>query len=339
MNIRYNIHDLLKVEIKNASDKAVRDLNLRYHYFEEKGFAPLPADINVAIGRFKPDLSGCFVLDRKFFIKRNYIYVRDSDKGLSWESEISGLEQGALRINFSQAAKDYFRFPWMFFPDLVMEMYVLQPLIEWKLAQKGCLLLHSGAVCKKGKAILVAGRGGSRKTEAVMKLLEKGYDYMSDDLVILDGGRVLSLPLSPGLFTFSYKRAGREDLGFFEQVRLFRFLCSGRSETLPVVDSASVEKVFVIRSVTGGASGVSDLGLEDAVDHLLWNQKMESTSYVSYKYIVGSFLRAYEYVFPEISFAAGLPEIRKRILNAFSAGNVICKAADLDRNKASIALE
>jgi len=175
MNITYNIHNKIKVGINNVSHHLIKDLNLRYHYFEDNDVTDL--DIQVTIGEFTPNLKDCFCLDRKFYIKKNYIYLCDSDKGLNWETEIWNIEEKTIQINFNPNRGNYFHFPWCLFPDLVMELYILQPILEWKLALKGCLLTHSGAVCKNGQAMLVMGRGGSRKTQIVMELLKKGFGF------------------------------------------------------------------------------------------------------------------------------------------------------------------
>ena len=41
---------------------------------------------------------------------------------------------------------------------------------------------------------------------------------------------------------------------------------------------------------------------------------MEQTSYVSYKYVIGGFLKAYEYVFPKIKFNAFGDDLRQKLL-------------------------
>ena len=108
-----------------------------------------------------------------------------------------------MRIKFLTPKTIYTKFPWMFFPDFVLHIYVLQPLIEMLLLRKGYMLVHAGAVSGEGKAYLIAGRGGSHKTNFVMGLMKRGYNYISDDMVILNEKEVLSFPHSVSLFDFS----------------------------------------------------------------------------------------------------------------------------------------
>ncbi len=331
MNITYNIHNILKIKIDNISWHLVKDLNLRYHYFEDKDDNNL--DILVTIGPFEPDLRGCYCLDRKFYIKENYIYLRDSDKKLRWEVEIFEIEKDFVKINFSHSLKNRVAFPWCLFPDLVLELYVLQPIVEWKLALKGYLLTHAAAVCKNDKAILLAGRGGSRKTQLVIDLLERGFEFISDDMVILKDMQVLSLPLSPGLFTFSYEHLKREDLNLFDQVRLFSFLRKKNIKHLPIVDSAKLEKAFVVFLLQKTGSKMREMGKKELVQCLMLNQEMEKTSYVSYKYIIGSFLKAYEYVFPEIDFNAPSDKLRQKLLNDLKTNNIETKAIEFSQGQ------
>lgn len=329
MNIVYNIHNILKIKIENISWHLIKDLNLRYHYFTDSTVDDV--DIVVTIGSFKPDLTDCFCLDRKFYIKKNYIYLKDSDKNLRWEAEIYDIEKDLVRINFNYHLRNYLIFPWCFFPDLVMELYVLQPIIEWKLSLKGFLLIHAGAVCKDNEAILLVGRGGSRKTQLVIDLLQKGLQLISDDMVILKDMQILSLPLSPGVFTFSYKYLKKEDLNLLNQIRLFSFLLKKDIKTPPIIDSARLERAFILFPKQNVSPKVQDFGHENFIHCLMLNQKMEKTSYVSYKYIIGSFLKAYEYVFPEINFNAPGNQLRQKLLDNLKVNKILPKACEFSQ--------
>lgn len=333
MNISYNIHKLLKIRIENASWHLIRDLNFRYHYFEDKALRD--PDIVINIGSFKPNLKGCVSLGRKFYARKNYIYLKDSDKNLRWEAEIFDIEEDFIRINFNHNSRNYFKFPWCLFPDLIMELYILQPLIEWRLSLKNCLLLHSAAICNENRATLIAGRGGSQKTQHVIDLLQRGFKLISDDMVILNGIQVLSLPVSLGLFTFSYEKIGKEELNFMNRVRLFEFLLRKNNKLVPVVNQASLDKVFLIFLTQKGVPKIRDLDVSEAVDHLAWNQEMEKTSYVSYKYIIGDFLNAYEYVFPRINFGAALGKVKEGLIKDMEMNKVATKAIELPQGQSA----
>ena len=315
-NIYYNIHELLGIKISSLSWHLIKDLNCLYSYFEGKGDS-VP-DISVEIGHFVPDLSECFSLDHKYFIKKDFIFVEDNDKKLRWKVQIEGLEQERMRIKFLTPKTTYARFPWMFFPDLVLHIYVLQPLIEMLLLRKGCMLVHAGAVSRKGKSYLIAGRGGSHKTNFVMGLMKRGYNYISDDMVILNGKEVLSFPHSVSLFDFAYRYLGREDMNLLEKVRLFFFLRKSQPLSFKVVERSKIEGLTLLILTNKPSIEVrNDFDRQGALRMLLFNQMMERTSYVSHKTIIGKYLEAYRFVFPDSKLFANEKEREKLLERSF----------------------
>ena len=53
-------------------------------------------------------------------------------------------------------------------------------------AIEGRILVHSGAVAWRGRAILLPGRSGSGKSELVAALVRAGAEYLSDEFAVLD---------------------------------------------------------------------------------------------------------------------------------------------------------
>ncbi|MBI4614771.1 MAG: hypothetical protein HY720_14260 [Planctomycetes bacterium] len=56
------------------------------------------------------------------------------------------------------------------------------------LARRGGLLLHAAGAVRGGRAVLVAGPRGSRKTQILLDLLRDGWDYLSEDKLLLARG-------------------------------------------------------------------------------------------------------------------------------------------------------
>lgn len=300
-NIYYNIHELLRIKISSLSWHLIKDLNCLYSYFEKE--EDEDPDLFVEINDFVPDLSDCFSLDHKYFIRRNFIFLEDYDKGLKWKMQIEGLEESQLKVKFFAPRSVYSKFPWMFFPDLILHLYILQPLVEMLLFRKGLMVIHAGAVHRNGKAYLIAGRGGSHKTDCVIELMRRGYDYVSDDMVILNGNEVLSFPHSISLFDFRYRYLGREEMNLFEKIRLFLFLRRHPHPPFKIADHSSLGGItFVILTNKPSVDVRNDLDIEEMLKMLLFNQVMERTSYVSHKTIIGKFLEAYRFIFPEFNF-------------------------------------
>jgi hypothetical protein len=59
---------------------------------------------------------------------------------------------------------------------------MVEPFINWK---DKCFM-HAGAVSKNGRAMIFPAALDTGKTSTVMQLLQKGYDYLSDEWVVLD---------------------------------------------------------------------------------------------------------------------------------------------------------
>ena len=73
------------------------------------------------------------------------------------------------------------------------------------------LLLHAAAAADDGRVVICAGRAGSGKSTLVARLVQRGFDYLTDEIAALDSTRSVapypkpislepgSLPLLPGL--------------------------------------------------------------------------------------------------------------------------------------------
>lgn len=297
----YSIHDLLTLRIANPSRHLIPDLNGRYSYFETpQGGTP---DIDVEIGDFSPRLTDCLSLDHKYFVRENFLFMEDSDKKLTWKVQIEGFEEERIKIAYYAAPRVYSRFPWMLFPDLILHLYVLQPLVETLLLKKGWMVLHAGGVDRRGNALLIAGRGGSHKTNFVVELMKRGYRYVGDDMVLVGGSTVRSFPLSIGMFDFIYRNLGSDELGSVDRLRLFLFLRRQRERSFPVVDRSNLACLNMLLLRNGPSGGYAESPAREAVTRmLLFNQFMERTSYVSHKTVIGKFLDAYRFVFPASRF-------------------------------------
>lgn len=300
-SIYYNIHGWIKIKISPLSWHLIKPLNCPYSYFESEDH--LDPDIDVKIEDFVPNLNGCYLLDHKYFIKKDFIYFEDNDKKLKWKVQIDGLEKDKLRIKYFPKKWIYVKYPWMFFPDLILHLYILHPLLEVRLFKMGFLILHAGAVHRNGKAYIIAGRGGAHKTNFVLELMKKGYDYISDDMIILAGKEVFSFPHSISLFDFFYRYHGRDEINFMKKIRLFMFLRKTYPSSFKVIDHCPIERLtLIIPTNRSDVKIVDGLDLFEILKMLFFNQMMERTSYVSHKTVIGKFFDAYRFIFPESKF-------------------------------------
>ncbi len=311
MNALYDIHGL-SVRMTGLACARVPDINTKLHWFEVPDDGR-PADIEVTLGDFQPDLAECLTLDRRYWARPGYLYLEEGDKGLSWRADIDGLDRPAgrpLRIRFAHGPWNRRRMPWRLFPDLILHLYVLWPILECELAARGLYLVHAGAVERDGRALLLAGRGGVNKTAVVAELARRGWQPMSDDFVLLtaapdgNGTRVLAFPTSPRWFEFQLKHMEDERLSFWDKLRLLRFLHRKRDVGVRFSREAALEKVIVLLARPGDNVPVTlePIDRDEAAERVTLNCRMERTSYVGHGYVIGRFLEAYQYVVPESSF-------------------------------------
>ncbi len=78
---------------------------------------------------------------------------------------------------------------------------ILGPVFTVLLAQRGMLPLHASAVAIEGKALAFAGGSGAGKSTLALSLLERGHEFLADDVAALDltGESIAVLPGFPQL--------------------------------------------------------------------------------------------------------------------------------------------
>ncbi|MHA1833984.1 MAG: hypothetical protein ACTSV7_08335, partial [Candidatus Baldrarchaeia archaeon] len=76
--------------------------------------------------------------------------------------------------------------------------------------------LHAGAVEKNGNAYIFTGGGGVGKTSSVLNLLREGCNYISDDWLIIGGGKAFSMPKRIHIFDYNlkHKEIAKRVLGY-----------------------------------------------------------------------------------------------------------------------------
>lgn len=116
------------------------------------------------------------------------IKLRHDDKGIS--------------ISFDKKSNKVFYEPGVK-SDWVL--YTIEPLIRWK---DKCFL-HCGAVSKNGEAIIFPAEGGVGKTTMATYLVRRGYEYLSDDwLIIGKDGKAYPFFKTVHVFDYNLKDKG-----------------------------------------------------------------------------------------------------------------------------------
>lgn len=61
-------------------------------------------------------------------------------------------------------------------------------LLGWLLRERGRYMLHASAVARDGKGLLLAGESGSGKSSSALALIQAGWDWLADDVALLEPG-------------------------------------------------------------------------------------------------------------------------------------------------------
>jgi hypothetical protein len=298
-SVSYNFYDVYKVRIDGLARYVVADINCKYLAFRHPRVES--PDLLVEIGPFRPDLSHTALMENHYAIRPDYIYWKDRVKGLSFQVEVQGVESDKALIRFHADRRNRLRFPWVLFPDLVLHLYVLQPFLEYKLAERAIYLLHSAGVVKGDRGVLIAGRGGSFKTSFVMALLRQGYSLLGDDTVALSGGSLLPYPTFTNWLAFLVRNCESELLSLRDQFRLLVDLWPRQDPApLNIAARAIPDTINLIyRCIVDRPQRRPVRSVEEAMASLRSNHELERLTYVSHKYVIGQFLDAYGYMFPK----------------------------------------
>lgn len=272
-NLAYNIHDLVKININGTGPEGL-GAGLKYSFFKsERNNDP---DIILNIGKFYPSNYDCHILSHKYYVKNNYFYCKDKGKAAKWELEVFGFETGKTVINFNGKNSGI---KGKLFPAFLAQEFLL-PFIEYKLAQKGCLLLHSGAVSKNRGGFIFAGRMGSFKTTLIMDLIRRGnFSYLGDDRVIIDGDSIICFPTSLFLFDFMLRNGLTEKRNLINNFHLlYHLLNSDKPKNVQICSFTHQRGIVFISRNDIAETVITNLTRDTGINKLKNNNKLELTN-------------------------------------------------------------
>ena len=311
----YSIHDIINFKIVNNAGFLSRvlpfwDIELRDFESERKA----EPDFTVFLGKFSPKSADCLILDDRFHIKEDYLYCSDSYKWARWQLEMSGFNGGNLEVHISANP-----FAWMLLPDLI-----INPLIWFKLNEKGCAIVHGSGVVKNDSAYIFAGRGAAGKTTIALNLVERGFKLLGDHFVVLNNDNVLSF-LSPlhivgfNLTPFVQRRMKARQKILFrlnqlsQKVTGLQFGTKISPKTLLAgltEDKARLHSVFLLLPRT--RFKVEKVSKEEIIAHMIPNQKLESFPFIKY-------MMEYSYLFPRSNMAGYWTRYEQNLSQALGA--------------------
>ena len=305
--LNYNIHNLLTLQIiLNKKFNLLNYFNVEHRFFEvEKVENP---DITLNIGKFAPSNIDCYIVDNKYYIKKNYFYCKDSADRTDYELEILGFESGNTTINFDVKVPGIRGY----LPILGVHNLFLSPLIDYKLSSKGYFLLHCAGLGKSKKAFILAGMGGAFKTTLAMDFTRKaGFGFFGDERVIFHDGNVRSYPI--GLVSFDYRcrrLPTEKKRNFIDKIELIKYNLSNYHHLdklkVNIADTSRLCAIFFIsRHSERKSLIVNKCNPENAIEKLVINNKMEM-NHAYMPNIMGistnpffEYMLAYSFIFPD----------------------------------------
>jgi len=315
VNKYYNIHNIVAFRIvdnTSGGNKFAKDWDIELRGFESNN--PNSVDFVISMDKFNPDNHNCIILDDDYHIKEDYFYCRDSYQYAKWQLEMSGFEQGetTVRIHSNLLGK-------MLIPELV-----INPLIWFKLNEKGYPVVHGSAVSRDGQAYIFAGPGAAGKTTIALNLVEEGFKLMSEHFVILGKDGLLSFPTPLHVMDFNLVPIIKDNMSLkhrvsFQTKQLFHYVTRKRIATkilprdiLPnsLVDKAKLHSVFLL--LPKQEFKATRISKEELINHLVINQKLETIPFIKY-------MMEYAYLFPQSKMATYWTRYKQNLGQALDA--------------------
>lgn len=234
--MNFNIHNLIKLKVEGTNKRYLRYLSHDYSYF--RTYEPVDSDIDIFLSDFTPDTDDCYVVDRKYWIKQDFLFCTHRHKVVRWKTRVTGLTQKKTTVYFSGSR----------FGELFLRDYIIEPLIGFKLATRGFSMLHASAISIGDAGFVFVGGPKAGKTAAILSLDVNNNAFLSDEITLLSNdGVIYSFP-SPirvyhynlGGISHHHKMAFRQNL----EVRLkhYIYILSLGYAKLPLCINA--EKLF-----------------------------------------------------------------------------------------------
>lgn len=305
----YNVHDILTFQIVYEDERNYfPDFNFPFSYFEVESVEN--PDIILNIGPFEPNNDGCDIVFKKYHIKKGYIYCREQEGLASWQVEFEGVEDETTLINFAWLRKPLRAFV---APNNFSQVVYLESLLGFKLAKKGCCLLHVAAICNNNnEALLLSGRSGSSKTSAIVySIKELEYSYLGDDKIIVNDGFAYCFPRYFGLFCHLLVSDYSKEHGtFIEKLKAAAYIMESSHRSANGFKSSEKGKIKNVSLVYKVQSPVLDI--DKVLDHYSSTigsfvnnnlaedvSNLNNTSNLDIPSYFFNLMCAYTYIFPE----------------------------------------
>ncbi len=246
--------------------------------------APNALDLEIELNRlkaFKPSSNPRELPPYDFFSRH---------KLARWALRFERLSQPPYRVRFYGNA----------FSELIVSKQIVEPMIRVLAQTLGFVFVHSAGLVKEGRAVVVAGGGGSGKTRLLLQWIKQGHPFLSDDFTILSSGRARRYvtPLRIGARLLNESGMGKnlaaiDRLSVYGRAALRRLLFNYAKlqskldiQTLfpevKIADQVELKALLLIGRAGIEAGAIESLDCEAATDRLLAINRQEMYGFTGY---------------------------------------------------------
>jgi len=180
--MNFNVHNLVKLRVDGTNKRYLEYLSQDYAHF--KTDESTDPDIDIVVSDFTPNNDDCYVVNHKYFIKKNYLFCRDQHKVVKWKACLKDITERKTVVYFSGSK----------FGEVFLKDYIVEPLITLKLAARGFSPLHASGIVINNKGFVFAGAPGAGKTAIILNLMDSSI-FLNDEFALLSSdGAIYSFP-------------------------------------------------------------------------------------------------------------------------------------------------
>ena len=192
----YSVNGILSFSVFGPGKK-VDYVHKQYSYFQvDKSIEKV--DIEVRVGAFDENriVGDEFqVVNRKYKVHGDAIFAEDSYKVAKWKFLILGLKKEKTTILFDGNYWGYY----------ILYKFFIEPVIRFKLNDKGYFMIHSSSVFVNGEAFVFPASPSVGKTSTMLNWLHSGMKFIADEYTIIKDGEVYGYPTPLRLHDYNLK--------------------------------------------------------------------------------------------------------------------------------------
>jgi len=269
---------LVNISIVSSDTKSVRYIHDKYNHFSIEELDKIDIEVTVKPFEFpkKTDASKKGV----YYIGKDSIFWRDKRRFAKWKVCLSGLEEDILRVSFWG---NHLSFKYLC-------IYILEPLINIKMAMKGFILLHASSVKIAESIYVFSSFPGCGKTSLTLSLIETADGvFLSDEFVILSRkSEVFSFIMPIAICDYNIARIpslrsripGKEavSLGIKKFIRIF----TNNRVNIPThinfsrlypdyefVRKGELKKLYILDKITNEKPSIKQISIDKVVDEIM----------------------------------------------------------------------